>query len=695
MKTREVFLDAEANSLWPTKMWCATLIDKKTKEVFEFGPDRLQELKSFLESEVKKIIGHNIINYDEMKLLRPILNVNMEGIEVEDTLVKSRLFYPDRSDKWAREWRKKNGMNSNIPPIFFKKPHAIESWGTWFKRYKPEHEDWSKFTPEMQHRCTEDTWINFYLDKYLDKEAPAFSPESIKLEHEVARIVTEQQQHGMYLYQDRAHDLFLETKGIWLDLRKKISEKFPPKPKNIGHYTYRTKTLKINTGLKEKNPDTGRMRVVYKEEYELSSIGLQWWTSWRQDVEPDPQDNIDRGWKCPEYLKKYDNLSDLEFCKEVIGGDATKIEWIYFNPTSAQQAVERLDESGWTPVIFNKPTPAMKKEGRTQGSPKITDEDNLATIPDDAPQEIKDIGTLWMCQQRWKLAEAWLECVHDDGYVRGGVNTMGTPTARFRHFDPNMANVPSVIVKEKEDEVTKKVKKIILKGLEGRYGWDCRDCLGVPPNTNRRLVGIDASGLELRMLAHYMNDNEYTYEVVNGDVHTKNQIAAGLPSRSVAKTFIYGFLYGAGAAKIGLIVNGTARDGMMLKEKFLAATPALKKLIEEVQQQADQGWLEGLDGRRIYVRSQHAALNSLLQSAGAIVMKKALVILDKWIKRFDLDAHFVNNVHDEWQLDCDMYDAPHVLELGKKAIKEAGKQLKLNCPLDGDGAIGYTWAETH
>ena len=171
------------------------------------------------------------------------------------------------------------------------------------------------------------------------------------------------------------------------------------------------------------------------------------------------------------------------------------------------------------------------------------------------------------------------------------------------------------------------------------------------------LVGADASGLELRMLAHYMKDENYVKTVTEGsskdgtDVHTVNQKAAGLETRDQAKTFIYAFLYGAGDAKIGYIIGGNARDGERLKNRFLKGTPALQRLRDTVASYASKGYVPGLDGRKIWVRSEHAALNSLLQGAGAIVMKKALVIFYDKTKANKWPVKLVANVHDEFQLE--------------------------------------------
>jgi DNA polymerase I-like protein with 3'-5' exonuclease and polymerase domains len=197
------------------------------------------------------------------------------------------------------------------------------------------------------------------------------------------------------------------------------------------------------------------------------------------------------------------------------------------------------------------------------------------------------------------------------------------------------------------------------------------------------------------MLAHYMKDEEYTNEILNGDIHTKNQEAAGLPDRPKAKTFIYAFLYGAGDAKIGAIIGGSARKGQAIKERFLSQTPALARLQSEVKEASHKGWLQGLDGRKVWVRSEHAALNTLLQSAGAIVMKQALCILWRDLNRMKIPFGLCANVHDEWQIET---PAPYANIVGQQAvvaIRNAGVLLKLRCPLDGEYKIGKTWKDTH
>ena len=328
-----------------------------------------------------------------------------------------------------------------------------------------------------------------------------------------------------------------------------------------------------------------------------------------------------------------------------------------FNVGSRQQIAKRLSTLG---VRFEKLT--------EKGNP-IVDEAVLDTI--DLP-EARSISEYLMLQKRYAQVHSWLEHVQEDGRVHGRVISNGAVTGRMTHQSPNMAQVPA---------------------SHSPYGHECRSCWTVPEG--KKLVGFDASGLELRMLAHYMNDKEFTNVLLTEDIHTRNQLAAGLETRPQAKTFIYAFLYGAGDAKIGTIVGGSAKDGADLKRRFLSNTPALESLRERVTRASGRGYLTGLDGRRLRVRSEHAALNTLLQAAGAIVMKQALVILDDYAKQWKLDYNFIGNIHDEVQSEVAADQAEKYGWLAVECLKAAGVHFNLRCPLDGEFQIGTTWAETH
>ena len=360
-----------------------------------------------------------------------------------------------------------------------------------------------------------------------------------------------------------------------------------------------------------------------------------------------------------ETTKKRTKLFDDEL-EHLLKGELSVIRTyeIPFNLGSRKQIGEYLKDFGWKPKKF---TPT--------GQP-IVDEKVLHKITDIPEAQL--IAEYLLLQKRIAQVESWIKFVEEDNRVHGFVIPNGTITGRMTHRNPNMAQVPSV---------------------KSPYGEECRSCWTV--KKGNKLVGIDASGLELRMLAHYMKDEEFTNEIINGDIHSRNQKTAGLKSRDQAKTFIYALLYGAGDAKIGQVVGGSKEDGSRLKERFFANQPSFKRLRERVTKASGKGYLKGLDGRRIFIRNAHASLNSLLQGGGAIVMKRALIILNNEATKNNLDYKFVANIHDEWQVEVKEEHAEEFGKLGVQAIRNAGRYFKLRCPLDGEYKIGEAWHETH
>lgn len=365
------------------------------------------------------------------------------------------------------------------------------------------------------------------------------------------------------------------------------------------------------------------------------------------------------------------------------GAAYTKIKFIEFNPNSRTHLARAIVEKyGWEPTEFG-----------SDGHPTLS-EDIIEKL--DIPIA-KDISEFLMIGKRLgQLAEgqqAWLS-LEKDGKIHGRVNTGGAVTARCTHSKPNLAQVPS---------------------NRAPYGKRCRELFEA--EEDEFLLGCDVSGLELRMLAHYMakwDDGAYGKIILEGDIHSENQKAAGLPTRDNAKTFIYGFLYGAGDAKIAEIIKGTARQGKALKERFLNNTPALKNLREAVSATVERkGQLKGLDGRVMPVRHKHAALNTLLQSAGAIVCKRWVVRFHQLMKErgYTHGIHYKQAafVHDELQVrfkkkyfkvdkidkDGKVLLQSEIGDICVQAIKEVGEQLKVRIPLDGEYVIGRNYSETH
>ena len=349
-------------------------------------------------------------------------------------------------------------------------------------------------------------------------------------------------------------------------------------------------------------------------------------------------------------------------CEE--GWEYTKIKLNVFNPSSRLHIAEAFKRRyNWQPKLFTE-----------NGQPKI-DEELLDTLP--FPEAKKLAEYLMIVKRLGALSDgqsAWLKLVKPDGRIHGSVNSTGAVTRRATHSSPNMTQVPSV---------------------GAPWGKECRALFTVPKG--KKLVGIDVSGLELRMLAHFMNDPDYTKEVVEGDVHTANQKAAGLDTRNQAKTFIYAFLYGAGNAKIGSIVGKGAAHGAKLKAQFLERTPSLQRLVARVGSAArDRGYLLSLDKHPFHVRSEHAALNTLLQGNGALICKKWMCLVDDLIEdRYAGRVAQVVWAHDELQFEADEDVADTFAREAVALIAETGKQFNLRVPLTGEYKIGNNWAETH
>lgn len=366
-----------------------------------------------------------------------------------------------------------------------------------------------------------------------------------------------------------------------------------------------------------------------------------------------------------------------------------------FNPNSRQQ-IEWLIKNHFKYIpdneeLFEEGTDRLKIDDITFGY--------LKTDPE-APEELRNIAGvfeeyLMITKRIGQLIDGkhgWLKCVKEDGRIHGSVNPCGAVTGRATHAAPNVAQVPAA---------------------GSPYGKECRSLFTVPKGWYQ--VGVDASGLELRCLAHFMypyDNGAYAHEILNGDIHTANQNAAGLPKRDQAKTFIYAFLYGAGDGKIGKIVHGTAKDGKRLKREFLSKTPAIADLkaaitnalvAEEFRGRVTKWkrrYLKGLDGRPLHVRSLHSALNLLLQSAGALICKKWILLLEENLINLGLDHgtdfQYMAWVHDEVQVACRTKEiAETVIKVAQESMRQTQKFFGFRVQLDTEGKVGKNWADCH
>jgi DNA polymerase-1 len=351
------------------------------------------------------------------------------------------------------------------------------------------------------------------------------------------------------------------------------------------------------------------------------------------------------------------------------GVPVTKYKTVVFNPGSRVHIEKKLKELGWKPETFT-------ETGRAK-----LDEPELLKI--NLP-EAKDIVEYLLVQKRIsQLSDGdsgWLKLVDSQNYIHGSYVTNGCVTGRASHFGPNVAQVPSV---------------------DSPYGPECRELFTVPPGWS--LVGADMSGLELRTLAHYLwhwDNGEYAKVVTEGDPHEFNRQAAGLPTRASAKTFCYAWMYGAGDEKIGKIVGGTKSHGKKLKDTFLKSVPAISKLRDTVKLAAQKGYIKALDGRHVPIKSDHAALNYLLQGAGAILTKAWLAdfyteACKRWTWGYEGDFVIVGFIHDELQIACVKHIAEDVGKLLVDTASSAGLSYGFKPKLASKYSIGKSWKQTH
>ncbi len=631
----KLIFDIECNGLYQeaTKVWCICIKDAVSEDTperpqepvrayFDITPtmgielreSRLGTLREGLRylQEADILVGHNIINYD-LPVLKKLLDwePNYETTHIHDTLVLSRLLNPDRTRPSG--YTGKGG------------PHSLEAWGYRTSKSKPHHEEWDVFSSAMLRRCIEDVEINYLTDLALELEVVGWDwGEAIKLEHSIAKIITDQEHFGVTFDKKRAIECidYLTDKIDLID--KEVIPKLPHKVKQRGATVLSPFTMK------------------------------------------------------GEYTKKY--REDISYCD----GPFTRIDFISFEVGSIPQVKKYLLDNGWIPDEWN----YSKKTGE-RSSPKL--EGDFKGVTGNLPQQIKKRIIL---RHRRSQIEGWIRAIRLDGKIGAIANPCGTNTGRMRHSV--IVNVPKANSDDKGN--------LIWEVDEQRdfFGTQMRS-LFIVPKRHYKMVGYDAKGLELRILAHYMNDLEFTKEILDGDIHTYNQRAAGLPTRDAAKTFIYAFIYGAGDAKLGSIVGGDRSDGSRIRKKFLKALPRLDHLVKRTKKESTKGYLVGLDNRKIWMRynedgrvMEHKALNTLLQCGGSLVMKKSSSLLwDEYVPANNLKAYKIIDMHDESQAQVLNSSVELYSELAVKSIQEAGKYFNLSIPMDADVKVGLNWAMCH
>jgi len=665
--------DFEADSLDPTKVHVAAFRSYPYGDWFLFEQEECygDEIRLLLK-RCRKLIGHNFVSFDLRLIIHRFIDKTFPLSKIYDTYIISKMMLFDRPGG-----------------------HGLESWGEYFGVPKPPITDWTVFTPEMVHRVKQDVEINCRLYEKILREFKS-SDKSVKLEHEVQWYLDDMRAYGFWFDLPRADEIYskvcVEEEKLVRQLREDFGKQSIPTAVTRLRYKKVTRKFVDETGqpIRVRNE---KGRLVNKTETVMEKTILT-----KKKI---PLDNV---W-----------------------GDFSPIEWGEFNPGSPQQVKEKLENCGWNPTVFRKPTKIMLSKGITRGAPIISDEENLKTIPDNAPDSIKKIGHYLIVRNRKLRMEEWFGSLQKDQRMHGRIQGIGARTHRCSHAVPNMANVPSA---------------------SGYLGQDYRGVWGVPPvsiikkgiyddiyktRDERRLIGCDAAGIQLRILCHYLDDPEYTRQVVSGDIHSYNMFAAGIdpknakikeekilklfgrmPSieealenrwgkeegfewqgREVSKTFIYAYLLGAGNPKLFSI---TGIPGQDLKNRFYEEIPALRELQEvKVPKMLKAGFVTGIDGRVFPLDEvpKHKVLSILLQEGEAVVMKVALRTIVRTIKQNNYDAFPVAFVHDEFQIDSALHCTEEMKTLAIDSIVTAGEKLGLLCPLAAEARVGTNWFSTH
>ncbi|YP_009949147.1 DNA polymerase I [Enterobacter phage EcpYZU01] len=713
--------DIETDGLLDTvsQFHCGVLINAETEETLKYGVAPMVGIVGGFKEYVEKVeqiaatpegllVFHNGINYDVPAL--DILKrkyfgkrLNFPKQKMVDTLVMGRLMYPNI--KMTDIGAVKAGR---LPPRMMGR-QSLEAWGYRLGQMKGEYktdyvakckaegipyspgDEWLNPSQEMLDYNVQDVVVTLALFKkfltdsfyFGSTEAGLNSVYALRLEHDAAWTCAKMERNGFPMSTEIVEGLYQELSVKRAELLDKLRSTF-------GSW-YQAK------GGKDffKHPRTGvdlpkYPRVVYpkvgaifkKPKNKAQRLGLE-------PCEVDTRDTM-------------------------VGAPFTPISYIEFNPGSGDHLAKVLMDRGWEPTEFT-----------DTGKPKCDDEvlSDVRIADPEAQACVELVRDYLVVQKRIGQAaegkNAWLRLVQPDGRIHGSINPCGAVTGRATHSSPNMAQVPA-------------------NGAP--WGEICRSAFGAQWNQNHGKpdpwiqVGVDASGLELRCLGNRaapFDGGAYATTVVEGDIHWANAVNAGLAPnvkrdksnheheafRNNAKTFIYAFLYGAGAAKIGLIVGGGKKEGSALMKKFIEGTPAIKDLREAVQSTLisdskwvdgenivkwKRRWLRGLDGRRIHIRSPHSALNALLQGDGAVVCKHWIVETERMLEAegfvhgWDGDFAYMAWVHDELQIACRTKEiADRVVEVAQLAMRKVGEFYNFKCVLDTEGKIGPTWKECH
>lgn len=712
-----LIFDVETNGFLEeaTRIWCICVIDTETCREWAFSEADTPKALELL-STAATLVAHTGLSFDFAVLKKLAGWSPRPDQKIRDTLVWSRLVYPDRE---------LNDLEDHRPEVqALQGSHSLEAWGVRLDIPKIHTEiTFEEYHPEILERCQQDVRVNLAIVKHLQQQP--LSEQALELEQYFAWLSERMSERGFCFDATGAEKLAADIELRQSQITEEIQRLIP-----------------------------GRV-----EEMKTPDHWLMTWPDGSSEQFPTKGE--------AEKERKARKIKPKE-CLLARGPNTIRVHG--FNPGSRLQVRKYLHETyGWLSPKLTDKGEELLKAGQGTYNELAEDygqvsEDILRLLDWGIAKQFADYFLLTKTLGQLKTGpNSWLNLVKPDNKIHHRMIPLGTPTSRCCHSSPNLGQVPHVLTTKDAEGNSK-----ILWGYEGRYGADCRNLFRA--SEGYTLVGVDLSGIEARMLAHFLHPYDkgvFADKVLTGDIHQSNvdafsRIVGYTIGRNEIKTPFYAFCYACGREKQGVtiveycpeakseyktvldllgqgagwqtarqiasaIVWGTdsPRDedekkfrwlmksvmradnlqeasslaysvvGGRAQRAFVEGIVGLDQLLAAVQQQAQRGFLAPLDGRLMPVRKGHAALNTLLQGSAAIVMKRWVVGTAQAARARGIDSHILAIVHDETQAEVSGGRHEEYGELSLGCIKAAGEFYKLNLRLDGEAKYGQTWADTH
>lgn len=638
MSPKKIVLDVETDSLEPKYVWCVATKNLAEKDVKVFvRPDidigELEGLVKELE-DADEVIMHNGLDFD-WHVLKNLLNIQIPIEKVFDTLVAGKLI--------------------NYLTV---RNHALKTIAQFFGNTKPYIEDFSGgYTEAMRERVVADVlvtekWYRHTIRSMFMRGGPGVWQEPLRLEHDVQIIMRHFHEDGYFFDVPRATELQKVINQRLYVLENEFQELWPPS-----------------------------LEVVDIKEYRVKADGNEY-----------------------EYIQK----ARQKYTQIEIDNDKVLCyDYVSFAPGSPKDRVDKLWDAGWKPYIKTKGykkwerlprRDKLKPEVAVKGKLYarygwVVNEENLSTLPKNAPEGARKLSEYLTLKGRADDLTEWLAAVRpSDSRIHGSFIGIGSWPQRAAHKNPNQANIFAPFHGEADTPV---------KLVKQEFDWNLRSLWCVPPGKVQ--LGCDAEGIQLRLLAHFMKSDMYRQAILAGnkdegtDIHSLNRNALGIPglTRDVAKTFIYAWLLNAGVGQIAFILGVSVAEAKVAMDSFFHSIPDLDVFKNKTLPSIfNQGYFEGIDGRRIKAPSLHLLLAGMLQNGESTLMKKALTLWRKYATH--LDYKLLTWPHDEWQTELNNEkDANELGSIQVRSIEEAGTYYNLFCPMTGEYKIGTNWYETH